>query len=334
MAELIESTELDTRIVAIEHQHPHTKNKLIIDWCLSNICNYTCTYCPPTTHAGTQPFVAVDKILNFSEQVVNHYGRDLGREICFLYTGGEVTIWDDFLTLIKAQKAAGNEIGISTNGSRPVRYWEEARKYLDHVSISFHSDHTSLDHFIRIINCVKHDVLTHVNIMVKPEYFDLCIKAAYEVMERTDEVTIDVQIVLENFQTPYEYTDAQRQKILDVQADISAGLKLVRERKPYRGLMKTRNARGEEELTKPGVILTKGQNRWKGWECHVGLELLVIDMHGNISRSWCGKTGQIGNIQDSKIEFPVGSYTCPADVCTGGITDVMTTKIAPEFSRV
>ncbi|MES1192207.1 MAG: radical SAM protein [Steroidobacter sp.] len=313
-------------IIGIEHQTAEISNILVVDWSLGNTCNYKCTYCPPETHSGSHPFMDIEQVLTFSRRINQHYKEGLGREICFLYTGGEVTIFKDFIPLIKAQSEAGNRIGISTNGSRAVSYWHEARKYLDYVSISFHSDHTRLNHFIRVINAIKDHVQTHVNIMVKPEYFDRCIEAAYRVHEETSEVTIDVQIVLENFQRPFSYTDEQREKIMSVSREINSNLKLTRERKPFRGLMKLRYADNSEQLIKAGDIIIRKLNAWKGWQCNVGIEELVVNMHGDIFPSWCGKVGRIGNVRDAQIEFPKSGVICPEAWCPGGISDIMVSK--------
>lgn len=313
-------------IVGIEHQTAEIGNILVVDWSLGNTCNYKCTYCPSETHSGSHPFMDIEQVLAFSKRINQHYKENLGREICFLYTGGEVTIFKDFIPLIKAQSEAGNKIGISTNGSRAVSYWQEARKYLDYVSISYHSDHTKLNHFIRVINAIKNDVQTHVNIMVKPEYFDQCIEAAHRVHEETSEVTIDVQIVLENFQRPFSYTDEQREKIMSVSKEINSNLKLTRERKPFRGLMKLRHANNSEQLIKAGDIIIRKLNAWKGWKCNVGIEELVVNMHGDIFPSWCGKVGKIGNVRDARLEFPTTGVVCPEAWCPGGISDIMVSK--------
>ncbi len=313
-------------VVAIEHQTPEFGNILLVDWSLGNTCNYTCSYCPPATHSGSQPFMEMGLVLDFTRRVNAHYKEGMGREVCFLYTGGEVTLFEDFIPLIKAQAEAGNRVGISTNGSRPLRYWEEARQYLDQVSISYHSDHTNLDHFIRVINAIKFDVLTHVNVMVKPELFTQCLDAAKRIHRETSEVTIDVQIVLENFQRPYSYTDEQRRQILRVGEEINRNLKITQKRNPYRGLMKLRYESGESELIKAGDIIIRELNSWKGWTCNVGIEELVVDMYGNIYPSWCGKVGKIGNVRDENIVFPTSGYKCPMDKCSGGVTDIMVSK--------
>src|SRR5688500_7420572 len=96
-------------IVGIEQQTPEIGNILVVDWSLGNTCNYTCSYCPAETHSGSHPFMNIEHVLAFSKRINEHYRERLGREICFLYTGGEVTLFDDFIPLIKAQNQAGNK---------------------------------------------------------------------------------------------------------------------------------------------------------------------------------------------------------------------------------
>lgn len=315
--------------IALQHQHEHHGNILIVDWGVSNVCNFRCSYCPPRTHQGDFPFMPIDKILAFSKRINAHYAEGLGKKVFFLYTGGEVTLFKDFITLIKAQKAVGNKIGISTNGSRDLAFWNEAGRYLDNISISYHEEFTKLDHFINVINTVKNLATTHVNIMIKSGHVDKCIKVAYDVFEATDEVTIDLQIVLKDFKEPFEYTDAERANIIEACSDISSRYKLTRDRETYRGLMKLVYEDRTTELIKAGDLVTKKMNAWNSWHCNIGLELLVIDINGDIFRSWCGQASKIGNIGDDMIPFPQTPHICSVDWCPGGITDMMISKSAP-----
>jgi MoaA/NifB/PqqE/SkfB family radical SAM enzyme len=316
-----------SEITALRHQFEKTENIVIIDWGVSNICNFSCSYCPERTHAGTYPFMPIKDILRFSKRIVDHYVGELKKEVYFLYTGGEVTLFKDFIPLIRSQKQNGQRVSISTNGSRKPAFWEEAKKYLFQVSLSYHAEQTDLDHFIRVINLVKADVYTHVNIMVQPDRFEQCMAAAYRVLEETDDVTIDLQIVLKDFIEPYPYTDEQRERIIQASREINGRLKLKRERDSYRGLMKLVYADGSEELVKPGDLVTQKMNAWRGWNCYIGLEILVVDMNGDIYRSWCGDAEKIGNIRDREIRFPVKPHVCGREFCSGGITDTMVTKI-------
>jgi MoaA/NifB/PqqE/SkfB family radical SAM enzyme len=314
------------KTTALTHQHKHHEKYLIVDWGVSNVCNYRCSYCPPRTHQGDFPFMPIEKILAFSKRINDHYADKLNKKVFFLYTGGEVTLFKDFMTLIKVQRAAGNKIGISTNGSKDLAFWNEAGRYLDNVSLSFHEEFTRLDHFINVINTVKNLTTTHVNIMIRSGQVDNCIKTAYAVLDATDEITIDLQIVLKDFKEPFEYTDAERARILEACSDISSRYKLTGERETYRGLMKLVYDDHSTELIKAGDIITRKMNSWQGWRCNIGLELLVIDINGDIYRSWCGQDKKIGNIGDEHIAFPHAPYICPAQWCPGGITDMMISK--------
>lgn len=317
---------MDNKIIALEHQSKTTENILVVDWSATDVCNYRCSYCPDATHKGQNPFVPINDILGFADKVVDHYKKKLGKDVYFILTGGEVTLYKDFLPLVKKLTEDGNRVGISSNASKPLSFWEQARTYLEHISLSYHSDHTDLDHFIDVVNCVKDHTYAHVNIMVNPLKFDQCIDAAYAIFERTDEITLDVQIVLRDFVEPYEYTDAQRARILEVCADINSRLKLTKERKGYRGLMKWVYQDNNTLLTKPGDIMTNKMHQWKNWQCHIGLEMLVIDVQGNIRRSWCGEGERLGNVKDSVINFPDTPHVCQKEWCTGGISDIMITK--------
>ncbi len=316
-----------SEIMALRHQFEKTENILLVDWCVSNICNFACSYCPEHTHAGTHPFMPIKNILLFSDRIVDHYVKKLHKEVYFLYTGGEVTLYKDFIPLIRTQKENGHRVSISTNGSRRLSFWQEVKKYLFQVSMSYHDEYTDLDHFINVINLIKSDTYTHVNIMVQPDRFQQCLDAAYRVLHETDDITIDLQIVLRDFIEPYPYTNQQRRLIIAVGKEINGKLKLKRKRDSYRGLMKLVFRDGSHELVKPGDLLTRNLHAWRGWSCYIGLEILVVDLNGDIYRSWCGDAGKIGNINDEQIHFPTKPHICGRAYCSGGITDTMVTKI-------
>jgi len=319
---------MDNDIIAVKHELKESENIIVIDWGVSDVCNYRCSYCPPPAHKGDYPFYSIDKILEFSSRITKHYKDNLGKEVYFIYTGGEVTLYKDFIKLVKTLKENGSRAGISSNGSKDIEFWKEAKKYLEHISLSYHVEFTNLDHFIDVINTVKDGPYTHVNIMVKPDQFEKCIDAAYRVYEQTDNITMDVQIVLKDFLEPYPYTKEQRERIYNASKDINSRLKLKREIKGYRGngFMRLVYSSGKEELIKGPNIVVNNLHSWKNWQCNIGLELLVVNVNGDITRSWCGQGGVIGNVSDETLNFPDKPYKCGNEWCPGGITDIMITK--------
>lgn len=314
------------KIIALNHQYKRMEDIIIIDWGVSNICNYQCSYCPKHSHEGTFPFVDIEKILLFSNRINKYYKDKLNKEVYFLYTGGEVTLFKDFIKLIKMQKENGNKIGISSNGSKDLDFWQEAMAYLTHVSLSYHCEYTDIIHFVQVINLLKNHVTVNVNIMVHPEYFEKCIDAANIIYENTSEISLNIQIVLKDFIEPYHYSEKQKAIILKTSQKLDDNLKITRKRDIYRGLMKTTYNDGSFELIKAGDIFTKKLHSFKGWNCYIGLELLVIDLNGDIYRSWCHDCKKIGNIKEHDLQFPHQPHICSKDWCTGGITDIMITK--------
>jgi hypothetical protein len=79
-------------------------------------------------------------------------------------------------------------------------------------------------------------------------------------------------------------------------------------------------------LVKPGHIIAQGENNWFWWECHIGIESLVIKFNGDIYRWQCRVGGKIGSIYEADtISFPTSWVQCNKRVCSCA-GDVLTTK--------
>lgn len=82
---------------------------------------------------------------------------------------------------------------------------------------------------------------------------------------------------------------------------------------------------GEKIPIAPQRFISAGENNWHGWNCHVGLEQIVIDMGGNIYRGWCLAGGIIGKIFDENLNLPDKPILCPVKKCHCNL-DIMATK--------
>jgi hypothetical protein len=90
--------------------------------------------------------------------------------------------------------------------------------------------------------------------------------------------------------------------------------------------MKKVFADGREEVVQPPELIARGENNWKGWNCYIGLQNIVIDFNGIIRGGWCGVGGIIGNIEDKKFKLPVKPVLCVTTNCYCGL-DIMATKV-------
>jgi MoaA/NifB/PqqE/SkfB family radical SAM enzyme len=79
------------------------------------------------------------------------------------------------------------------------------------------------------------------------------------------------------------------------------------------------------QTTTANDVIGTNANKWQGWHCSAGLEMLIIDWQGDIHRAWCKVGGKIGNISERPIAWLREKVVCTKPSCRDGL-DVMSTK--------
>ena len=313
---------------AVTHHGALARESININWCLTNICNFSCRYCPPTLHSGTQRGLEFRVVANIIDEVTDHY---LGKKKFFEFTGGEVTYYKRFLDIAKHVRSRGAGVGIISNGKRDLTFWQKLRPYLDHICLSYHPEAKYSEHFLEVVSFLNEATTVHVNVMMMPELFNDCVDLANQVCS-VKGTSLALQPLYVNMTGKKFAYDAQQTATLEKQIDAlpsklnyAPGLK---GRKAYRGPMRFETPNGEYDIYSTPEILAKGLNNWQGWHCYAGLENLVIDMEGNIRRAWCQSSGvSIGNILTG-FSFPDRPVVCSVTNCHCGF-DMMCTKVRP-----
>jgi MoaA/NifB/PqqE/SkfB family radical SAM enzyme len=202
---------MEKKYIKLTHSNLEHENWFVVNWCLGNTCNYECSYCPSALHDGSKRWPDPQVIKKFISKVKNHYFH---KNIYFEFTGGEVTMYKHFIDICKFCRDMDVKVGLISNGSRTIRYWEENKQYFDHVCLSFHPEHADDTHFIDVVKCLNNDVRTHVNIMMSPEKFDHCYAVANKV-KNLGNISMALQPLIHNFgDTLFDYNDFQK-KIFD-----------------------------------------------------------------------------------------------------------------------
>ncbi len=295
---------------------------LFIDWNLATVCNYKCSYCPEYLHNGSTGFPELDEVEMFCSNVIQHYE---GKDICFEFTGGEVTFWKDFEFLVDFLKSHRNVyVGVISNGSQKLEWWKKMRHVLDNVCLSFQPEFSKREHYINLVKMINNFLRTHVNIMMHPDYFNECIEVIEEIVSDVPNVSIALQPLLVGFKDKlYNYTEEQLEIIEQQFEMFGSKVKWTTDFPIFRGAMK--------EIYKDKVVrssahryISDGTNRWKGWRCYAGVEQIVIDTNGQIWRAWCLEGGSLGFIEDY-VELPTEPIICNRDYCHCNF-DIMCTK--------
>lgn len=314
----------------IEHSTDAHNEWFVMQWCLGNTCTYSCSYCPPGLHNGSMKWPDVNKIKAFITRVKDHY---YPKKLYFEFTGGEVTVYPEFLELCQFCKDMDVRIGLITNGSRSVRWWEENKHLFDHVCISFHPEEADPEHFIEVVNTLHDVVRTHVNIMMDPSKFDYCYDVAKRVKELGN-ISMALQTLIHDFgEVLYDYTEYQQDIIARQYELIVKDIKHTKSFEYYRGAMRVTYPDGSNERISPHSFISNKTNNWSGWDCYAGVEQLIVDMDGRIYPGWCKVGGPIGHINDTELNLPTKPILCTKTMCHCNF-DIMSTKILNSGKRI
>ena len=307
--------------IRLEHNNSDHNNWFVVNWCLGNTCNYECSYCPSHLHDGSIKWPEIDVIKKFIKLVVDQV---FPKKVYFEMTGGEVTMFRHFEEICRYCTEIGAKVGLISNGSRTLRWWEENKNYFDHVCLSFHPEQADTEHFINVIKILNNNVRTHVNIMMSPEKFDYCFDFANRCKE-INNISMALQPLIHDFgDTLFNYTDEQNKIFENQHSLIVKDIKYTKSFEYYRGAMKKIYPEGKQEVKSAHSFISKHENDWSGWKCFSGVEQIIVDLSGEVFRGWC-KLGHLGNINDI-VKIPQEPIICSKTMCHCNF-DIMSTKV-------
>jgi MoaA/NifB/PqqE/SkfB family radical SAM enzyme len=311
-----------SKYIRLEHQNPLHKDVVVINWCLGNVCNYACSYCPDNLHSGTQPFPAFDVVKNFIDKTIQHHSQ---KKLYFEFTGGEVTLWKDLMPTLTYLRERGCKTGIISNGSRSLEFYTKLVEKIDHICISFHPESAKEDHFFSVVELFADKIRTHVNIMMSPLHFDRCTAFAMK-LKYIDNISMALQPLMEGLNGKiYSYSELQN-RVMDQQFNlVIKHIQYTKQYEYYRGSMAMVMPSGERKDIASQNFISAGNNSWKYWECYAGVEQMVVNMDGEIFRGWCLAGGKIGKISDASLKLPSKPIRCPVNKCHCNL-DIMCTK--------
>src|SRR5262245_20119117 len=108
-------------LIRIEHELEYSAQLVMLQWALSNVCNFECSYCPTYLHDGSHRPPDLDKVLRFCERFIDAYQKP-GRTLVIEFTGGEATMYRDYVELVRYLRSREVRITLSSNGSRTLRF--------------------------------------------------------------------------------------------------------------------------------------------------------------------------------------------------------------------
>jgi molybdenum cofactor biosynthesis enzyme MoaA len=307
----------------LEHASAHHNDWFVVNWCLGNTCNFSCSYCLPGLHDGSKKWPSKEDVQSFIERLMKAHPS---KKFYFEFTGGEVTLYRDFIDICRFIKDKGGDVGCISNASRTLRWWDENKAVMDHVCLSFHPEEADPVHYLQVVQLLHKVTSVHSNIMMHPDAdkFNTGLALAVQVAALGD-VSLALQPLLVDFGTRlYEYTPEQTAR-LDSQTELTKTIKYTRALKHYRGAMRKVET---GEVKSPHRFIADGSNNWRGWDCYAGVEQLIVDMDGSVHRGWCKVGASIGKIWDANLPLYTEPVRCTKTMCHCNF-DIMATKVKP-----
>lgn len=318
---------------------------LHISWFLHNHCNHRCSYCHESNWSGSFRWISFDDVRSFIEQVKAHFPD---RQILVSMTGGEPTLWPDFERCVQYLAAEGIEIGMTSNGARPLDFFERVAPHFSWINFSFHPEFTRPEKFLNLIDRLSSLVPVSVRIMLPRE--DKMWRRSMEFRQTLERellsgkirgrIQIEMVKVVSGFGTlntaPIGYAVSQDDELArwpSRELSRSDSVKV-----PYESVLGEYVTHQLEnpatEVLRANDLVEAGQVNFKNWICNIGIEQLFVGADGFVFRAGCGVGSRLGRI-GGHISFPNQPVRCWKTYCHC-VTDIAISKVSPEWvnSRV
>jgi organic radical activating enzyme len=311
----------------------HSFNKILpdpewvtIDWTMSNICNYSCEYCPDITHNGSSGWPTLESVDYTSKKLQEHYGD---KRLEYILLGGELALWKKLphaIEIIK-ENSPTSHIKFLTNGIMPSDYWKTIGNKLTSVIFSYHPTQVKdIQRFVNSINSLDNEYKT-ILILAWPEAWDKVVEAREYILKNVNDFTsLELKTVDNRFQTIPSSKVVYTKEQLDF---IKQNRKVFKSNKSvYKPSFTYLDEVRLEEVT--GQIIVEDKNSFFGWYCGIGVDKITLDANGTIRRgSGCmmGVEENFGNWKSMNInKLPVDGVICPYKTCWC-MPDLIATKI-------
>lgn len=303
-------------------------NILLVDWQVSDICNFNCLYCDDTSKSRKYGWPELNQNKIILRKLLELAGA---RKIKFSLIGGELTIWRDFIEFVKLVRdiIPNSYIELTTNGFMPRQFWINHGQLFDHIQFSLHINNEHYD-IKRIIESVNSCSCKNIGIflMLIPDHWHRAIED-YDYILNNLNVYCNLQVKsIDSRATPgpisllYHYTTEQLAWIDKVNKESRSVLYKKFNMLDLYDISKQNNVfhnDGEASILNSQYLIFKNKNSFKGWSCSIPEEKITLRVNGDITHgSACNVGGILGNWRTGEfnINYSKKNIMCPYDMCT------------------
>lgn len=284
-----------------------------LTWVINNFCNNSCNYCPSDLHNGKRKIYDFENIKKFLNILISKH-----KKIHCSISGGEPTLSPHFLNIVKIFNDNNCTIGLTSNGSRSISFWEKNVNFLEYIVFSYHIESKYNDDFLKKIEFCKDKTNVTVRIMMLPNRWDECLYI-YKKVSKIKNINYEPVRILDWSNTDkkyYTYTEQQNKwfnKNTYLKSNkININNNFINDVDFYFDNGQVINSKDIDA----NYLINAKLTNFYGYECDIGLRSLFIYNSGEIFLGNCGVGSSIGNLNDvDNIKWPTKSIVCDTDVC-------------------
>jgi organic radical activating enzyme len=313
------TAQLPNRIPILVEKVVPTTHKTI-EWSLHNLCNYDCTYCGDENKIGDRRWKSLDTYKMYADKLL----KASGPNPWFLITGGEPTLYPNFIKLVSYLKSKGAYIYLISNGSKSLRWWDECKNanIIDSLIISCHTEKISdYGHIADVLN-LFHDTPTKTTCFIAHTYktIDLAIKATEYLYENTASkieikhmnipVSPDMYSKFNSSQLDHIKTSYIGKKLGKTPTDIPIINQY--ENKIYM----TYDDNTVEVFNSSQELIKHEKNNYNNWMCNINNNVLTVNV--NLCRYGqmdCRVSGIVADLDVEEVSFIDEYVKCPYNSC-------------------
>lgn len=309
---------------------PTEQRFVSITWQVNNFCNYRCSYCNEGNWNGSHRNENnLDNLLSNIKKIINYYQSNGYVNFKIFYSGGEPTIWKGLIPVsnfFKDELKNNVTLGINTNLSRKLNWWQENYQLFDDVVASYHPEFVNKDNFFKVAEFLQDKVnYLCLRMMMLEDKFDQMRDVGHEIKQIFKNYNLEWVPLLDEMSvlaSPWKYSDPRINEFFK-HNNFESVTTLPKPIPSVNLSCMEHYDDGTSKVLNSNRLVAEKLNFFKGWKCNVN-ESIFISPTGTMRAASCGQGPILGNIF---TDFNIDSrpVICKKDYCHCG-TDILITK--------
>lgn len=306
-------------------------NEFNLQVTVSNKCNYHCRYCPSILNNGSVPLIPTENYIKFFKNLFIDNPEILEYENKFIgLTGGEPTIYPGIESLIDFFNEHNFNVGLDTNGSAKMDFWERNLSKINMTNLSIHLRYANFKHALNIVQLgIQKQSVVKIAILMDPEYWERGMEAVSFFKEHNIPILEFKGLTFklatskaENGQKRKDYYNTYSVEQLEWLKNnvYHKNVNMSDVNPDYQ----QRNAYviyddGSKEKFLGQEIISKNLNKFQGYKCEAGKSNLSIHWNGDVKGSHCPIRSSFGNLinnKDLRIKLDETPILCKYEKCS------------------